>query len=80
MNLQRVRRCEKSAIRTIVSPICAEPVDLLVRPAQEIVQHSELVHHLERGWMDCVAAKVAQKIRVLFEDDHVDTGTGEQQA
>ncbi len=28
--------------------------------------------------MDCIAAKIAQEIGVLFDDDHIDSGAGEQ--
>ena len=36
------------------------------------------MHQFESGWMDGIAAKIAQKIRVLLENDDADTGAGEQ--
>src|SRR5271170_6965178 len=49
----------------------------LMWTAQEFVENSQLVHQFERGGMDGVASKIAQKIRVLFEHNYVDSGTSE---
>ena len=38
----------------------------LVRALQEFLQNSEFMHHLESGRVNGIAAKVAQKIRVLL--------------
>ena len=79
MNLQRVGRCEKSAIVTRSSPICAaELAHLLMRPLEELVEQPELVHDLERRGMDGVAAEVAEEIGVLLQHRHLDAGAGEQ--
>ena len=81
MNLQRVGRWVKSAIRTGVSPMTPEScAHLLVRQLEELVQQAELVHHFERRGMDGVAAEVAQEIRVLLQHDHVDAGARQQEA
>jgi hypothetical protein len=45
---------------------------------EELIEQPEFMHQFESGWMDGVAAKVAEKIRVLLEDDDADTGAGEQ--
>src|SRR2546423_6714345 len=58
--------------------LTADLGQLLMRPAQEIVQQSKLVHQLERRRMNRVPAKITQKIRVLFEDHYIDSGASEQ--
>ena len=50
----------------------------LMRPAQEIVEYSKLVDQFERGRMNRVPSKIAQKILVLFEHRYFDTRTGEK--
>jgi hypothetical protein len=49
-----------------------------MRPFQELVEQTELVHDLQRGRVDGVAAKVAQKVRVLLEHDDVDARACQQ--
>jgi hypothetical protein len=41
---------------------------LVVRKLQEFVEEAKLVHHFERGGVDGIAAKIAQKIGMLLED------------
>src|SRR5258708_1240436 len=38
------------------------------------------MHQLQRGGVDGIAAKIAEEIRVFFEDEHLHTGAGEQKA
>lgn len=52
----------------------------LVRLAEQFLDQAQLVHDLERGRMNCVAAEVAQEVSVFFEDDDVHAGSGQQQA
>jgi hypothetical protein len=49
-----------------------------MRPREKSVEQSQLVEDCHRRRMHCVAAKIAQKVRVLFEDDDVDAGAGEK--
>src|ERR1700761_7432552 len=51
---------------------------LLVRELEQVVEDAELVHDLERGGVDRVAAEIAEEVAVLFQDDDVDAGSGEQ--
>src|SRR5438552_9656703 len=37
------------------------------------------MHHFERGRMNCVAAKIAQKICVLFQHDYGNAGARQQE-
>src|SRR5437870_1207473 len=49
-----------------------------MRAFEKIFEETELVHHLERGRMNRVTAKVAQKIRVFLQDYDVDPGARQQ--
>jgi hypothetical protein len=56
----------------------ADVVHFSVRELKEFLQQTELVHELEGRRMDRVTAKIAQKIRVLFEHDNVNSGAGQE--
>lgn len=64
----------------LVADVCAEGVGFLMRTAQKLVQHPELVHDLKGRGMDRVAAEITQEICMLFEDQHGDSGAGQQQS
>src|SRR5580704_8216147 len=49
-----------------------------MRKLQEIFQKAELVHRFEGRGMDRVAAKIAQKIPMFFENDRIDAGAGKE--
>jgi len=53
---------------------------LLIRDAQEIVEEAELVHQLKGGRVNGVAAEIAKKVGVFFEDEDFDAGAGEKEA
>ena len=81
MKRQCVGRCEKSArIDALVADLTRELAHLLMRALEEIVEHAELVHDLERRGMDGVAAEVAQEIGVLLQHHDIDAGAGQQEA
>ena len=78
-NLQRVGRCEKSAIVTGSPATCA----VRLRASwcgrrEERFEDAELVEQLERRRMDGVAAKVAEEVGVLFENGDVHAGTRQE--
>ena len=54
--------------------------DLLVGKGEEVFEDAELVHELEGGGVDGVAAEVAEEILVLFEDGDVVAVAGEEVA
>src|SRR5258708_20946909 len=58
----------------------AEGGELLVGEVEEGFEEAELVHELEGGGVDCVAAEVAEEVFVLFEDGDIDAGAGEEEA
>ena len=62
-----------------VTDLRVDLVHLLVGELQEVLQHAQLVQELERRGVDRVASEVAEKVRVLFQDDDVDTRAGQQQ-
>ena len=49
-----------------------------MRALQKRLEQPELVHDLERRRMDRIAAKVAQKIAVLLEQDDAHAGARQQ--
>jgi hypothetical protein len=49
-----------------------------MRQLQEIFQKAELVHRFEGRGMDRVAAKIAQKIPMFFENERVYSRPGEE--
>jgi hypothetical protein len=53
---------------------------LLMRDAQKIVEEAELVNQFESGRVNGVAAKIAKKVGVFFEDEGFDAGAGEEEA
>src|SRR5215472_8617361 len=63
-----------------VADLRPEMPHFLVGQLQEIVKDSELVHELEGRWVDGVAAKIAEEIGVLLEDDDIQSCAGEQVA
>jgi hypothetical protein len=50
----------------------------LVRLFQKAVAEPEFIHHLQGRGMNCVAAKVAEEVRVLFQHHDIDAGTPEE--
>ena len=81
MNGQRTGRRLKSAIGSVsVAELRAQLAHLLVRQAQELLRHAELMQQLERRGMDGVAAEVAQEVAVLLEHHDLEAGAREEQA
>ncbi len=64
----------------IVADHAADFAQLHMRQLQERLDQSEFVHDLKRGGVDCVAAKVAQEILVLFQHRDVNAGARQQKS
>ena len=64
----------------VVADLRAELAHLLMRAPQKIIEDAELVHDFERRGVNRVAAEVAQEVGVLFEDQDVDAGPGQQKS
>ncbi len=58
----------------------ADFAEFLVGNAEEIVEEAEFVDELESGGMNGVAAKIAEKVGVFFEDEDFDAGASEKEA
>ena len=63
-----------------LSDLAANLAQLLMRPIEEILKDPELVHDLERRWVDGVAAEIAQEIGVLLQHHDVDAGARQEKA
>src|SRR4029077_3786934 len=62
-----------------VLDLAAELGQFLMRPAQELIENSKLVHQFQGRGMNRVSAKVTQEIRVLLQDHNIHTSTREQE-
>ncbi len=69
---------EISDCRLHVANLHANITKLVVRKLQELVEKSKVMQRFERGGMDRVTAKIAQKIRVFFENQHFDASSRQQ--
>jgi hypothetical protein len=80
---------DKRAVRSDVSEVghrhrfpadhAGQPPHLGVRQREELVEQTELVHDVERRWVDGVAAEVAQEVSVLLQHHDVDAGARQQE-
>ena len=51
-----------------------------MRQLEKFIEQAELVHHLQRRWMNGVAAEIAQEVSVLFRHDDGNTSSRQQEA
>ena len=58
----------------------AEGGDLIVRKGEEGFEEAELVHEVESGRVDGVAAEVAEEVLVFLEDGDMVTSAGEEES
>src|SRR5215470_11294470 len=63
----------------LVVELDLHPAQFLMRQPQDLIEHPQFMHQLQRGGMDGVAAKIAKEVSVLFEHDNFNAGAGEQQ-
>ncbi len=64
----------------LVTDLSGELPRFLMRQREEFVEQAEIVHRLERGGMNRVAAEIAQKVGMLLEHDRLDPGACQQKA
>ncbi len=57
-----------------------DAAQLLMRPLEEGVEYAKLVHDLQSGRVNGVAAEITQEVRVLLENDHLDSGADKKVA
>src|SRR5215471_14187750 len=70
--------CEVCQRNKLIANLAADLSDFLVRSFEKLIEQAEFIDHFESRRMDRVAAKVAEKIGVLFEHDYIDTCPREQ--
>jgi len=58
----------------------ADWTDFLMRALQKLFKQTQLVHRFKRRGMNRVAAEIAQKIRVLLQNQDIDSCACEQEA
>src|SRR5262245_24292823 len=63
-----------------VAELSVQLVDFLMRQLEKLVEQAKLVHDFKRCGMNRIAAKIAQKICMLFQHNDVDAGAGKQEA
>jgi hypothetical protein len=59
-----------------IAHLALEEGCFLMRQFQEIFQKAEIMQRFKRRGMNCIAAKIAQKVSMLFDDDRIDTRAG----
>ena len=69
--------CEVHEPHQLIADYARKTTRFLVRQLEELVEQAELADDLERRGMNGIAAEIAEKIRMLFKDHHLDTGTRE---
>src|SRR5262249_20381323 len=69
--------CEAHEPHQLIADYARKTTRFLVRQFEELVEQAELADDLERRGMNGIAAEIAEKIRMLFKDHHLDTGARE---
>ena len=54
-------------------------IDAVVRSLQKPLEHAEFGKNFHGRGVDCVPPEIAEEIGVLFQHEHFDSGSGEQQ-
>src|SRR5438270_12834333 len=62
-----------------VVDLAADLPVFLVWALQKFIEDPEFIHQFESRGMDGIAAKVAQKVGVLFKNDDLDAAAGQQE-
>src|SRR5271166_54052 len=62
-----------------IADLSAELPSFLMRPLQKIIKEAELMDDFERRGVNRVAAKIAQEVGVLFENEDRDPGSRQQE-
>src|SRR5580692_9386840 len=74
------KRGEVGDLEHVVANLAGKFTHLLMRVTQELLQKTKFMDQLQRGRMNGVATKIAQKVGVLFEDNNIHTGASQQEA
>src|SRR3981189_3361257 len=60
--------------------LSAELAQFLMRALKKVAEDSQFVHQFQCGWMNRVAAKVSEKICMLFENENLHARARQQKA
>ena len=71
---------EVSDLQHLAPDLARGGAKLVVWAGEKGVEQAQFVHDLKRRRMNGVAPEIAQEIRVLLQEHHLDTGAREQQA
>src|ERR1043166_672709 len=63
-----------------VPNLSIQTMNFLMRKSEQLVQQTKLGNHLKGRRVDRVTAKIAQEVRMLFQNDDINAGPGEQEA
>jgi hypothetical protein len=77
---ERRNVAEVGNLKEGVSDDYAEGFDFLMRQLEELLEEAEFFEDFESGWVDGVAAKIAEEVFVLFEHGYRDTAACQQVA
>lgn len=55
-------------------------VQLLMRLSEEILQQAKFPEQFQSGRVNCVAPKIAKKVLVLFQNEHIDPHAGQKKS
>ena len=69
---------EVGDLEHVVANLAGKFRHLLMRAPQELLQKTKFMDQLQRGRMNGVATKIAQKVSVLFEDNNIHTRASQQ--
>src|SRR5262245_48110450 len=69
--------CEVREPHQLIANYARKTSRFLVRQFEKLVEQAELADDLERRGVNGIAAEIAEKIRMLFKDHHLDTGARE---
>ena len=76
----RRQTCEVGNTEAHRAKLSVDVVRLVVRQRQELLQHAQLVHQLERRRVDGVAPEIAEEVTMLLEHDGANTSACEEHA
>ena len=69
--------CEIREPHQLIANYARKTSRFLMRQFEKLVEQAELAYDLERRGVNGIAAEIAEKIRMLLEDHHLDTGARE---
>src|SRR5215470_5241907 len=72
--------CEIREPHQLIANYARKTSRFLMRQFEKLVEQAELPDDLERRGVNGIAAEIAEKIRMLLKDHHLNAGVREQEA